>query len=212
MDIDEKAVAAYNKLTSRVRSFLVEKCKLEDVDEQDIEGLQDILSIPGQLASVKNKKHQVKKLKKKIPKQISGAPMPDGEGYGGRKGETKTGGKEGTGKGTTGETGDIHGVLWTEYEVEPVFIKTKNSILLKFKTVADISSADIVINSVNSEDKSDDTIKGLIKEASLNGDDLVIKDGKIRSISLKKDILYSIDIKLKSNLITKMNANIYYKE
>ncbi len=212
MDIDEKAIAAYNSLTYVVKKFLKEECKIEDAEEQDIEGLNDILSIPGQLASVHNKKHQIKKKRNKIKRDEGGERREDGEGHGGTSGQEKPRKKRGKGRGGLGGEGEIPGTLIDEYVVEPVFVKTNEGTILKFEVDKNIQKADIVVKAINSENKLDKTMGGMIASAKDERKRLKINNGKIENIKLRKNHLYSIQVNIKGDLITKLNAEIYAKE
>lgn len=212
MDMDKKAVNAHNEMMETIRKYIAEKCKIENVDEQEIEGLNSILRIPGQLATIRNKKHQIKKRKNKVAKKGKGIPDPKGRGFGGHGDGQGSPKKTGTGKGSIKEPGDIEGILYENYIVEPVFIKGNKKYILKFQVDRDIKNATIIIHSVNSENKIDDTMGNLIKDAYVGAQRHKIVNGKIEKLKLKKDQICEITLNIKDELVSKMKATMYIKD
>ena len=212
MDMNEEAVKAYKKMVEDIRLYIVNKCKIENVDEQEIEGLNSILSIPGQWASVRKKKYQVKKRKNNLKKREKGKSDSKGVGIGGYSNGKGMSKRRGIGKGSIKEPGNIEGILYEDYIIEPVFIKEEKKYIIRFKVDREINNATVIIHSVNSENKIDDTMENLIKEAYVGPQKRKIVNGRIEKLKFKSNQMYEIILYTKDELVSKMKATMYIKE
>ena len=212
MDMDEKSVSAFKYLEKILKEYIHSKCKIKDLKEQEIEGLENILSIPGQMAKLEEGSNRIRQRKSLATRSGMGHKDEEGKGYGGSKGEKKKRKRKGTGSGPVSPGGDVKGKLFDEYLTDPVFIKTDNGYILKFATDKDLKKASVAIHSINSEGQADSTLADIIEKAYIGENEVDIKNGIISDISLKKNEIQRISFDVKKNLVCKLRADVYYNE
>lgn len=188
MEFDKEALKAISNVEKEVKSFITEQSKINAGEDQEIEGLTEFISIPGAVSSVKKSRNNpdVKRYKipKKPPKPAPPTPPVENEKY----------------------------VVYENYVLEPTFIKKEKDYLLKLKVADNISKADLIIYSVNSEAKADNTIVDYIESIDIDGKRRHCVSGKVRDISIPEGKIIDIIVKMKHDVTYQLGASICVKE
>lgn len=213
MEIDKDAIWAYDRIRSVVSSYIEKMTKIDSTVGQEIEGLNNIITLPGVISSVKKKTGQPEVKRNSVSSRGKGSKSKDykqgknGAGEGNKKRKSNKGKNKPAKKG-----GEIESILYDEYNVEPIFMKTNSEYILKFSVSEDINKADLLIRSINSEGKYDDSISDYIESVVIDGTRRKCMSGRVTGISLKKEKLYSISVILKNNVTYQLSADLFVKE
>lgn len=213
MEIDRKAVYAVESIKKIVSDYIIEQTKIDATKGQEIDSLNNIITIPGIVASVKKKnspptiKRNSVKYKGKGSKSKNNKERKTGESTGKKK-KTNSDRKNKSAK----KNGKLESILYNDFKLEPFFMKKDDGYDLKLAVLDDIRKADICIHSINSEEKQDNTIGDYIESVSINGTRRKCIDGKIVNIPLSKDKEYNISIRLKKNITYQLSAEVFVKE
>lgn len=212
MEIDADAKKAYLKVEEVVRDYIIEKAKIEVDSEQELEGVENIITIPGQLSAIKNAEKKAKIKRKPISTKGKGMKSENhSEGSGGKsigKGDKKN--KKGTG-GSIRPTGRIKGIIYSDYGVKPFFVNEGKKYKGKLSVKENLKNATIVFHSVNADGNADDTLSDIISSVKIGrrrfeGKNIVA--GKIRNVSLHKDNLYDIEIEVSKDCVYQIVSEI----
>lgn len=212
MEIDQNAVYALEEIKKSVSEYIVAMTEIDKQSGQEIDGLNNIISIPGIISSVK-KNSSIPQIKpNKVSRKGKGKKSKDyDEGRtagGGGTGKPKKPGKRGPSK----KGGELESVLYDAFELEPVFMKTDDEYIIKLAVLDDLTNAEISIYSVNAEGKNDDSIIDYIENIYVDGVSRKVVKGKITGLNFKKGHICKMQIKLKKNITYQLGANVYVKE
>ena len=213
MDINQSAVYAIDKVKKIVADYIEEQTRIDSSIGQEIEGLSNIILIPGSVSSV-NKKNGIPEVKRNyIPRSGKGSKSKDyeegktGTGEGDEKHKKKKGKNKPAKKG-----GEFDSILFENYVIEPVFMKKSAEYLLKLQVAEDANKADLVIYSINSEGKKDDSIADFIDYVIIDGTRKKCEAGKVRNVRFSKNKLYVVTVKMKRDIVYQLAAEIIVKE
>lgn len=214
MEIDSNAIDAINSIKSIVSDYICEQTKIDEEQGQNMDGLSNIISIPGIVASVKKSNSSPEIKRKTVSKKGMGSKSKDyleGKsgigGNGGKVKKKKLGMRKPAKKG-----GSVESILFNDYGLEPFFMKTDAEYILKLSVLEDIECADIAIRTVNSDGKIDDTVCEYIERVYVGKQKCKYDSGKIKDIVLNKDEIYEFSIKLSRPVIYQLVADVYRKE
>jgi len=213
MELDEEAVSAYNLMQNAIKDYILEMTKIYDEEGQSIEGLSNIINIPGEISNLKKKNNKPRLEKRKILKNDKGQPSKDyknGKGKigGGKKQKRKKG--KGNKPAEKGET--LDSILYEDYITEPICLKGNKEYSIMFSVNDDIWNAEVKIRSINSDEKSDNSIGDFIDYISDGTQKYKFENGKIKGVKLKKGTQNCFKILLKKDITYKIKIEIYYKE
>ena len=207
MDLDKDAVKTFKELKSTIESYIVERTTINDGENQKIDGLYDILAIPGFTPNITKKdsktrirKNKVNKRKKRkqepkpgpVPPEPKPEPNPDPAPKQKKKEKPL---KE-----------------YNSFEMEPVLVKNQDGYLLRVMVKHDIKDCEIYIKSINSDEKIDNSIADKLVSASDGWKKYKIQDGCIKKVKLNKNQLYEIQIKTKRDIRYRLTAELWYRE
>ncbi len=212
MEIDSQAINALEKIKKEVSDFILEMTSIDDKEGQTIDGLSNIITIPGTVAAVK-KKNSIPSVKKNnVSTKGKGSKSKDykdgktGYGESDKKKKTKSGKSKPAKKG-----GDLDSILYEKYFVDPFFIKGNKEYILKFQVQDNLKNVEVKFSSINSEGKKDDTVCDFIESVYIGNTRYKVNKGKLMNISVKKDELYEIFIKLNRDVTYHMSAELFTK-
>lgn len=212
MDIDSRAVYAIEKVQENVRNYVIEKTKIDEQKGQDIESLNNIITIPGIVSSIKQKSTLPTIKRNILTKKGKGEKSKDYEGKTSAGGENRKTKKKGTGNKPAKKGDQFDSTLYEDYIMEPIFIKLEKKYELKFSISDEIKKAEIKIYSINSEGKKDDSINDYIESVNIDGQRRKCEKGKVKDVFLKKDETICIEINLKKNVTYQLAAEIFQEE
>ena len=200
----DRAKNALKEVKKEIESFIVEKTKIDEGKDQRIEGLDQIISVPGFSPKITSKDSKTRirryKVNKKKPKENrvdpptskpTTPPAPQGET---KKRKQKT------------------EKVYNAFSFGPVFVKNPDGYLLRLKVKHDMKECEFRIHSINSDEKADNSIADILTAAFLGGRKYPIHNGCIGKIKLQKDTEYEIQIKTSYDIRYRLTADLIYKE
>lgn len=211
IDYEENAKSAHAALLKVIKEYIVEQTKIDDGEDQKIEGLYEILAVPGFTPQItkndskpKVRRNKVNKKKKRKPEpkpEPTPTPSPDPEPT--PNPEPKPESKKREEKAEK---------FYDAYALGPVLVKNADGYLLRVKVKHDMKDCEFRIKSINSDEKVDDSIADLLISATDGWKRYKIQDGCISKMKLNKDHLYEIQIKTKRDIKYRLTAELWYKE
>lgn len=212
MEIDINAIYALNCIKEKVSNYICEQTSIDEREGQTIDGLSNIITMPGVISSVKKKKSEPTIKRNGVAVKGSGTKSKDYNqgraGYG--ESDIKKKSKKGKSK-PAKKGGDIDSILYDEFIIEPTFIKGKKEYLLKFSTEKELKNAEIKIKSINSDGKIDDTIYDYIESVYIGGTRRKFVNGKVSNVSLEEGKIHSITLKLNRDVTYQLTAEFFVK-
>jgi len=211
IEYEENAKSAHAALLKAIKDYIIEQTKIDDGEDQKIEGLYEILAVPGftpqitkndSKPKVRRNKVNKKKKRKLEPKpepKPTPTPTPDPDPDPTPDPEPKKR-KEKAEK------------FYDAYALGPVLVKNADGYLLRVKVKHDMKDCEFRIKSINSDEKVDDSIADLLVSATDGWKRYKIQDGCISKMRLNKDHLYEIQIKTKRDIKYRLTAELWYKE
>lgn len=201
---DKDSVKVYKKVEKAIENRIIELSAIQATKEHSIDGLEDMLSLQGALQTVskkniapkiKKKKVQKKKKRKKPEPKPEPTPLPP-----------TPPGPESTPKPKKMVTKKKE---IESFAVNPFSVYSKGSYHIKFATKTDLYKAGIVVNAIDSDDRTDDTIGTLIKTVKVNGELKRIDGNSINNLSFKKDEINDIEIILTIDSLYKLDFELF---
>ena len=208
--LSQDALKALRNLQKCVEAYIVERTTIDDGEDQKIEGLYEILAVPGftpkitkKDSKVHIKRNKVNKRKKKKLVDATPAPVspatPDPEPVVNPESEPKKR-KEKVQK------------LYNSYSFGPILLKNEEGYLLRVKVKHDMKDCEFRIRSINSDEKIDNSIADMLVSAKDKFKKYKAQDGCISKIKLIKDQLYELQIKTSRDIKYRLTAELWYKE
>lgn len=206
MKLDEKAIKALRVVRESVEDYIVQTTKIDDGEDQKIDGLFEILAVPGFTPKITKKdskarikRNKVNKRKKRKPAEPKPVPTPKPTPDPEPKPEPKKK-KEKTEK------------VYDAFAMGPVFVKNAEGYLLRVKVNHNMKDCEFRIHSINSDEKIDNSIADMLVSASDGWKKYKVKDGCISKIKLNKGQLHEIQIKTSQDIRYRLTADLWYKE
>lgn len=213
IEIPNEYISAFRSLTNKVKELIIEKTKIDSSEPQEIEGLNSIVVIPGTFAVINKKDSKPLIRKNPVRKKSKGKKAQDF-----KKGQ----GQEGEGKGKIKKKGKGHkpaekgennkSVLYNNYAVDPFFVKTEKGVTLTFQLDDDIDNGELLISSINSDEKADNSIGEFINSVSIDSKKYKAENGRVKGLDFESGKIYRIEISLNRDLVYQLKAYISYKE
>ena len=212
IDYNEDAISAVKAMYKVIKNYILEQTKIDDGEDQRIEGLYEILAVPGFTPKItkneskpKIKRNKVNKKPKRKPVDPNPTPVPtpDPDPDPTPDPEPKPEPKKRKEKVEK---------FYDAFTLGPVLVKNAEGYLLRFKVDQDMRDCEFRIKSINSDDKIDSSIADLLLSASEGWKKYKIQDGCISRLKLKKDQLYEIQIKTKRDIKYRLTAELWFKE
>lgn len=212
MEINPEAIWALDKVKSIVSQYILEATSIDEKDGQTIDGLSNIITIPGVISSVKKKSTSPLVKKHGVATKGKGSKSKDYKegksGYGETDREKKK--KKGKNK-PVKRGGNLDSILYDDFSIEPLFIKGETEYILKFSVNEDIKNAEILIHSIDFDGKEDDSICDYIESIYIDGTRRKVSNGKVSNVILKKEQIQDIRIKLKSDITYQLDVDVIKK-
>lgn len=212
MEINREAVYALKQIRTAVSDYVLEKTSIDEKEGQTIEGLSNIITIPGVIAAVK-KQSSIPVVKKAgvITKRKGSKSKDYSEGKA-AYGDTNEKKKRKQSKNKPAKKGSqLDSILYEEFLVEPIFIKRNKEYLLRFAVNEDIKNAELKFMSVNSEGKEDDTVCDFLESANIGAIRRKVVNGKVKNVSLKQGEIYTIMLNLNRDITYQLSVELYKK-
>ena len=208
-ECDPTTKVLVESIYQKVKDIILEKTKIEALDETPLEGLEDMLSIQGFLTTrlTPKKAANIKKKKSKIKKKSTGKKADDFE-----EGVTNAGGKKrknrvGEGENKPAKEGkDFKATLFTKYETEPLFIKNGDGYDLLLKP-DEAAKVDIHISPISVEG-SLNYIPNLVAFAECEGQHLLVEDNVIKNVPLTPGDNV-VKVKIRNNYNYALECDLY---
>ena len=212
MEIDKNAVYVLDRVCEVVSNYVIENTKIDDEEGQTIEGLSNIITIPGMISTVKKGKVNPKIKKNSISKKGKGKKSTNADAGQGGTGESDTEITKKKKKKPSEKGDEFKSVLYENFKIEPIFIKQNQDYILKFEVSDDIQNGEIKIFSINSEGKQDNTVSDFIERVYLDRGKCKIDGTKVTNVRIKKGELYAFKVKMKRDITYQLGAEVYRKE
>ena len=207
--LNPDALKALKAAKDCIESFIVERTQIDDGEDQKIEGLYEILAVPGftpkitkKDSKVHIKRNKVNKKKKRIvepnPDPVP-TPVPSPSPDPVQPHEPKKR-KEKIQK------------LYNAYALGPVLLKNADGYLLRVKVKHDMKDCEFRIRSINSDEKIDNSISDMLISATDGWKKYKVQDGCISKLKLNKNQLYELQIKTSRDIKYRLVAELWYKE
>lgn len=212
MEINRDAVYALEQIKNVVSEYILEMTSINEKEGQTIDGLSNIITIPGVIASVKKKNSTPVVKRAGVSTKGKGSKSKDyTEGKAGY-GETYEKKKRKQGKNKPAKKGgQLDSVLYEDFLIEPVFIKGNKEYLLRFAVNEDIKNAELKFMSVNSEGKEDDTVCDFLLSVNIGTTRRKVVNGKVNNISLKQGEINTVTLNLNRDITYQLSAELYKK-
>ena len=169
--IDPEALYAYKQMEKTIKDYIVEQTKIAVGEEQELEGLDNILEIPGQKSVITHRNEKTVLKRKSISVPGTGKPSrnkDEGEGAAVVSGDRpEKPHKPGTGGMTPG--GTVRGKIFLDYKKSPVFSYSNKEYTFRFEMASTLKKARIQLNSINADGKADDTLFDYVKKVTVDG-------------------------------------------
>jgi len=206
---DPKAVYALKEVEKIIADYIVENTKIDSTEGQEITGIGNIITLPGIIANIKKKPNVPVVKKRNVAKRSKGAL---GKGTG--KGVTGNNTSKKTGKKQRGKNnGNDSVILYEDYKLEPVFIKTGKKYTMKVALKHNVANAEFVFKSVNSEGNSDGSIGDFITDLTYeNGQRISVKEGMAKGVKMAKDKTMKFILTVSKDVAYRMRLEMYCKE
>ena len=206
---DPKAVYALKEVEKIIADYIVENTKIDSTEGQEITGIGNIITLPGIIANIKKKPNVPVVKKRNVAKRSKGAL---GKGTG--KGVTGNNTSKKTGKKQRGKNnGNDSVILYEDYKLEPVFIKTGKKYTMKVAIKHNVANAEFVFKSVNSEGNSDGSIGDFITDLTYeNGQRISVKEGMAKGVKMAKDKTMKFILTVSKDVAYRMRLEMYCKE
>lgn len=212
MEINKEAVYALEQIKNVVSEFILERTSVDEKEGQTIDGLSNIITIPGVIASVKKKNFLPVVKRTGVSTKGKGSKSKDyTEGKAGY-GETNKKKKRQQGKNKPAKKGgQLDSVLYEDFLVEPVFIKGNKEYLLKFAVNENINNAELKFMSVNSEGKEDDTVCDILSSVNIGNTRRKVVNGKVNNVSFKQGEINTVTLNLNRDITYQLSTELYKK-
>ena len=207
MDLNADAIKALKITQKCIEEYIVENTKIDEGEDQPIDGLYDILAIPGFTPKITKKESKAVVRKNKVHKQkkkVSGEPKP--------KPEPKPEPRQKIPSPFPRKKKEKPERVYNTFSLGPILIKNNDGYLLRVKTKHDIKDGEFRIMSINSDDRVDNSISELIVAAYDKHKKYKVKEGNICKVRLDKDTLYEIQIKTSRDIRYRLISELWYKE
>lgn len=208
IDYDDEAISAHTAIHKVIKKYILEQTQIDDGEDQKIEGLNEILAVPGFTPKItksdskaKIKRNKVNKKKKRKPADPNPDPDP-----------TPTPTPDPNPNPEPKKRKEKAEKFYDAYALGPVLVKNEDGYLLRFKVKNDMKDCEFRIKSINSDDKVDNSIADLLISATDGWKKYKIQDGCISKMKLSKDHLYEIQIKTKRDIKYRLVAELWFKE
>lgn len=206
MALNPEAIKALKITKELVENYVIEETKIDDGEDQKIDGLYEILAVPGFTPKITKKETKVQVRKNKVRKKKtvvpvpkpSPTPVPKPEPVPAPKSEQKK--KEKPKR------------VYTAYEYGPILVKNSDGYLLRFKVNHDMKDCDFKITSINSDEKIDNSIADILISATDGWKKYKFQDGVISKLKINKGQLYEIQIKTTRDIKYRLAAELWYRE
>lgn len=213
LDINPEAIDALGKVKNIVKQYILENTKIDEGQGQTIDGLGNIINIPGLISSIKKKTStpSIKRNKSTRPGRPTKHPKPltpSIPGPGPIPGPTPRPPRPKPGQ----HNDNAKQIIFEDFKTEPTFMKGSKSYTVVFEVNEDIVNADLVINSINSEGKTDNSIGNYIDTVYYNGQSRKCTNGTIANLKFAKGTINTIEIKLKKDITYQLSASIYIRK
>lgn len=206
---DKKAVYALREVEKKVKEYIVEQTKIDSMEGQKIAGLNNIITIPGMIASVKKKPNVPIVKKKKTPKPSKGTL-----GKGKEQGVVKH--ANGTRRGNelkASKNGNDDIIVYDDSKYTAFFMKTGKKYVLKLKTDISINNTNFMFMSVDADGNSDDSINDFITDLVCPDDKKIkVDNGIAKGINIIKDKEMRFAINLNNDVAYKIRVEITYRK
>lgn len=206
IDYEENAKSAHAALLKVIKEYILEHTQIDEGEDQKIEGLSQILAVPGFTPKItkndpkakirRNKVNRPKPRKPVAPKppvEPETSPAPEDNSTS-RKRKTKV------------------ERVYNAYTLAPVLVKTADGYLLRVEVKHDMKDCEFRIRSINSDERVDSSITDLLLSATDGWKKYKIQDGCISKMKLEKNHLYEIHIKTSRDIKYRLTAELWYKE
>ena len=207
---DPKAVYALNEVEKIISEYIVSNTKIDAKEGQEITGVSNIITLPGVIASVKKKTNVPVVKKRKIAKTGKGSL---GKGNGKAQVKSKPGKKTGEHQKASKQGNKDNIILYEDYKLKPVFMKMGQKYIMKVAVEDNITNAEFVFKSVNSEGNSDDSISDFITDLTYeNGQRISVKNGVAKGVKIAKDNTAKFILSISRDIAYRMRLEMYCKE
>ena len=207
MDLDKKAIKALEVVKNIVESYIIDNTRINDGEDQEIEGLSEILAIPGFSPKITKKDSKVRVKRNKVNKKNKNKRKPDPE--------PKPIPVPNPNPEPTPKPKNKKEKTEKQYEaflLAPMLIETNDGYLLRTIVKNDIKDGEFRIKSINSDEKLDSSIADLIISANDGWKKYKIQNGCISKVKLNKDQVCEITIKTSRYIRYRLTAELWYKE
>lgn len=212
MEINKDAVYALEQIKKVVNDYVLEMTSIDEKEGQTIDGLSNIITIPGVIASVK--KNNTIPVVKKTGVSVKGKGSKSKDYTEGKAGygETDKKKKRKQGKNKPAKKGgQLDSILYEDFLIEPVFIKGNKEYLLRFAVNEDIKNGELKFMSINSEGKEDDTVCDFLTSVNIGTTRRKVINGKVNNVSLKQGETNTIILNLNRDITYQLSAELYKK-
>lgn len=203
MVLNPAAIEALELMRACVSSYLVEKTKINDGEDLEIEGLRDMLAIPGFTARITRNDTKARVIRNKSRKKGSAKGESENSASSTPAANPEPGSRPNRKKKVK---------FYNAFSYGPVLVKNNEGYLLRFKVDKDIDNCDLHIKSINSDEKFDDSIADLIISASDAKKKYKIVEGHIAKVKLLKDEMNEIQIRMSRDVRYRLTAELWSGE
>lgn len=203
--LDKKTVQLFKLMKKSIDNRIKELSKIQPNTEQNIEGLDSMLSVYGDIQKVSQKEVKPKIRKSKIntrkkDKQTGGPTTPRKP----PKHPPITGGKNKKRKSIKEpKFKSVHSFSYGPYSVI-----TNGSYRITFRTKKDIPHAEITLYAIGSDGKIDKTIGQVIESAKFNGQLRKVNDNRLRNIKISSENNNVLDITMRGSNLYQIDIEI----
>lgn len=205
MDLNPEALKALRFTKEAIEDYIVHNTQIDDGEDQTIDGLYDMLAIPGFTPKIAKKesrtsvrRNKVNRKKKREPNatnpQTPTTPSEPNIPTEPKKRKVKT------------------EKLYNTYALAPVLLKNGEGYLLRVQVKHDMKDCEFRIRSINSDDKVDNSIADILVSAYDNKKKYKVVDGCISKIKLNKNEVYELQIKTSREIRYRLTTELWYKE
>ena len=214
IDYEDNAISAHTSLLKVIKNYILEQTKIDDGEDQKIEGLNEILSVPGFTPKITKKdskaqikRNKVNKKRKRKPNEPNPVPEPDPNP---NPDPDPTPDPEP--KPEPKKRKPTIEKFYDAYAFGPVLVKNDDGYLLRVMVKHDMKDCEFRIKSINSDEKVDSSIADLLVSATDGWKKYKFQDGCISKIKLSKDRMYEIQIKTSRDIKYRLTAELWFKE
>ena len=207
MDLNPDALKALNLAKESIEEYIVNNTKIDDGEDQTIDGLYDMLAIPGFTPKITKKDPRTSVKRNKVNKKKKrGSNTPNPQTPSTPVPSEPTPPTEPKRRKVKTEK------MYDAYALAPVLLKNEEGYLLRVQVKHDMKDCEFRIRSINSDEKVDNSIADILISAYDNKKKYKVVDGCISKIKLNKNEVYELQIKTSREIRYRLTTELWYKE